>query len=107
MDHRKTRYNLGYKIAAVKLVANSYYSVVAIASDLGIHYNTLYKWIKLYSGNLQDTGTVAEVTATEVTATEMGMIQHLSSENERLTQELKHLKSQIADIQSLTAKIAI
>ena len=98
METRKKRYTLEYKITAAKLAANSNYSVAKIASDLGVHHNSLYKWVQLYTTNLQDAFPRAEVKTLET-----DIVKHLNRVNERLALELDLLKNKLSAIQLLTA----
>ena len=46
MVSRRRRFNREFKIETVKLVTDSDNSVTQIAADMGIHPNTLYKWVQ-------------------------------------------------------------
>lgn len=44
MVHRRRRYDRQFKLDALRMVAEGDRPVAAIARDLGIHPNVLYKW---------------------------------------------------------------
>ena len=41
-------YEREFKIAAVKLVLDDDMPVAAVAKELSVHYNTLYRWVSEY-----------------------------------------------------------
>ncbi len=50
----KKRFDKDFKIETVKLVLDSKRPVAAVAREVGIHENTLYKWINLYRAHQED-----------------------------------------------------
>jgi transposase len=48
-DKRRTKYDRQFKVDAVNLVVNGNRSVVAVARDLGIDANSLYRWKREFS----------------------------------------------------------
>jgi transposase len=91
MVSRRKRFTHEFKIETVKLVTDSDNSVNEIAADLGIHPNTLYKWVRQYSEKPKEAfpGT-GHVTSDAET------IRQLKRENERLKMERDILKKAMA-----------
>ena len=91
MVSRRRRFNREFKIETVKLVTDSDNSVTQIAADMGIHPNTLYRWVQQYSekplGAFPGTGHMTS---------EAEMIRQLKRENERLKMERDILKKAMA-----------
>ena len=54
MVSRRRRYTREFKIETVKLVTDGDTSVSQIAADMGIHPNTLYKWIRQFSAKPEE-----------------------------------------------------
>jgi transposase-like protein len=46
----RRKYDLGFKLEAVRLVTDGGRRVVEVAGDLGIHENLLYNWSREISG---------------------------------------------------------
>ncbi len=91
MVSRRKRFTREFKIETVKLVTDGDNSVAQIAADLGIHPNTLYKWVRQYSDRPQEAfpGTGHLISDAE-------MIRKLKHENERLKMERDILKKAMA-----------
>lgn len=66
-------------------------SVTQIAADMGIHPNTLYKWVRQYSDKPQEA-----FPGTGHMTSEAEMIRQLKRENERLKMERDTLKIAMA-----------
>jgi transposase len=54
MVSRRKSFTREFKIETVKLVTDSDLTVVEVAEDLGIHPNTLYKWIRQFGDNPEE-----------------------------------------------------
>ncbi len=91
MVSRRKRFTREFKIETVKLVTDSDSSVNEIATDLGIHPNTLYKWVRLYPEKPQE----AFPGSGHVTS-DAETIRQLKRENERLKMERDILKKAMA-----------
>lgn len=91
MVSRRRRFNREFKIETVKLVTDSDNSVPQIAVDMGIHPNTLYRWVQQYSEKPQEA-----FPGTGHMTSEAEMIRHLKRENERLKMERDILKKAMA-----------
>jgi transposase len=50
-DKGRGSYTREFKEDAVRLVTDKGMSVTQVAMDLGIHENTIYKWIRLYKAD--------------------------------------------------------
>ena len=48
------RFNAEFKIETIKLVTELGQDVNKVASDIGVHPNTIYKWIQLYQKDPQE-----------------------------------------------------
>jgi transposase len=90
MVFRKS-YSREFKIEAVKLVTEAGNSQTQVASDLGIHPNTLCKWVQQYSDRPQDAFPGKGHQLTEAEA-----LRKLQRENERLRMERDILKKAVA-----------
>ena len=91
MVSRRRRFNREFKIETVKLVTGSDNSVPQIAVDMGIHPNTLYRWVQQYSEKPQEAFPgIGHMTS------EAEMIRQLKRENERLKMERDILKKAMA-----------
>jgi transposase len=91
MVSRRRRFTREFKIETVKLVTDSDNSVTQIATDMGIHPNTLYRWVQQYSEKPQEAFPgIGHMTS------EAGMIRQLKRENERLKMERDILKKAMA-----------
>jgi len=87
----RKNYSREFKIEAVKLVTEAGNSQSQVASDLGIHPNTLYKWVQKYSERPQDAFPGKGHQLTEAEA-----LRKLQRENERLRMERDILKKAVA-----------
>lgn len=90
MVFRKS-YSREFKIEAVKLLTEAGNSQTQVASDLGIHPNTLCKWVQQYSERPQDAFPGKGHQLTEAEA-----LRKLQRENERLRMERDILKKAVA-----------
>jgi transposase len=91
MVSRRRRFTREFKIETVKLVTDSDNSVNQIATDMGIHPNTLYRWVQQYSEKPQEA-----FPGTGHMTSEAEMIRQLKRENERLKMERDILKKAMA-----------
>lgn len=91
MVSRRRRFNREFKIETVKLVTDSDNSVPQIAVDMGIHPNTLYRWVQQYSEKPQEA-----FPGTGHMNSEAETIRQLKRENERLKMERDILKKAMA-----------
>ena len=91
MVSRRRRFTREFKVETVKLITDGDNSVSQIAADLGIHPNTLYKWVKQYSDKPQE----ASPGSGHVTS-DAEMIRQLKRDNERLKMERDILKKAMA-----------
>lgn len=48
------RYTPEFKIETIKLVTELGQDVRAVARDIGVHENTIYKWIQKYTENAEE-----------------------------------------------------
>jgi transposase len=48
------KYNAEFKIETVKLVTELGQDVRSVAQDIGVHENTIYKWIRAYQEDPQE-----------------------------------------------------
>ena len=87
----RKNYSRDFKIEAVKLVTEGGNSQTQVASDLGIHPNTLCKWVQQYSERPQDAFPGKGHQLTEAEA-----LRKLQRENERLRMERDILKKAVA-----------
>jgi len=81
-----------FKIETVKLATDSASSANQVASDMGIHPNTLYRWIKQFS----DKPEAAFPGKGHMATSEAETIRQLKRENERLKMERDILKKAMA-----------
>jgi len=51
MVSKRRRFTREFKIETVRLLTGSDQVLVAVAEDLEIHPNTLYKWVRQYGDN--------------------------------------------------------
>lgn len=91
MVSRRKRFTREFKVETVKLAVDGDSSVAQIATDLGIHPNTLYKWIRQYSDKPDDA-----FPGTGHLNSEAETIRQLKRENERLKMERDILKKAMA-----------
>ena len=98
---RETKFTKEFKDSAVQLAMNSEASVKTIASDLDIHYKTLYGWIANYrkANNIKLDG--RRNTQRSSTSKET-----LDEENRRLRAENKLLKQERDILKKATAYFA-
>jgi len=91
MGSRRRNFTREYKIEAVKLVTEAGNSQAQVASDLGIHPNTLCRWIRQYEERPPDAfpGKGHPLTESE-------KLRQLQRENERLRMERDILKKAVA-----------
>jgi transposase len=54
MVSRRKSFTREFKIETVKLVTDSDLTVVEVPEDLGIHPNTLYKWVRQFGDNPEE-----------------------------------------------------
>jgi len=81
-----------FKIETVKMVTGSDTSVNQVAEDMGIHPNTLYRWVKQFSEKPE----VAFPGKGHLVSSEAETIRQLKRENERLKMERDILKKAMA-----------
>lgn len=81
-------YDKQFKVAAVKLVLDDNMPVAEVAKELGIHYNTLYRWISEY----EEYGESAFPGHGTALYSYQYEIRKLKSENLELRKELELLK---------------
>ena len=91
MVSRRKRFTREFKIETVKLVTAADHSVTQVAADMGIHPNTLYKWVRQYSDKPQEA-----FPGNGHMTTEAETIRQLKRENERLKMERDILKKAMA-----------
>jgi len=44
----RRKFDRPYKVSAVKLILEEGYSVKEVSKELGVHYNSLYRWVAEY-----------------------------------------------------------
>ena len=91
MVSKRRRFTREFKIETVKLATDGDNSVPQIAIDMGIHPNTLYRWVQQYSDKPQEA-----FPGTGHMTSEAEMIRQLKRENERLKMERDILKKAMA-----------
>lgn len=91
MVSRRRRFTREFKIETVKLVIQGDNSVPQIATDMGIHANTLYRWVQQYSDKPQEA-----FPGTGHMTSDAEMIRQLKRENDRLKMERDILKKAMA-----------
>jgi transposase len=91
MAKKRKTYTREFKIETAKLITERGESVNQVALDMGIHENTLYKWIRTLSAKPQEAfpGKGHMSSDTE-------MLRQLQRENERLRMERDILKKAMA-----------
>ncbi len=91
MGSRRRTFNREYKIEAVKLVTEAGNSQAQVAADLGIHPNTLCRWVRQYEERPREAfpGKGHQLTEAET-------LRQLQRENERLRMERDILKKAVA-----------
>jgi len=53
MEKRRT-YDTQFKIETVRLITEQGMSSIQVAKDIGVHANTIYKWVQQYKANPDD-----------------------------------------------------
>lgn len=91
MVSKRRRFTREFKIETVKLATDGDNSVPQIAIDMGIHPNTLYRWVQQYSDKPQEA-----FPGTGHMTSDAEMIRQLKRENERLKMERDILKKAMA-----------
>ena len=91
MVFKRKSYTREFKVETVKLITDADTSVSQVAHDMGIHPNTLYKWMRELSAKPEE----AFPGKGHVTS-DAEMIRHLKRENERLKMERDILKKAMA-----------
>jgi transposase len=91
MVSRRKRFTRDFKIETVRLVTDSDLTVVEVAEDLGIHPNTLYKWVRQFGDNPEEAfpGKGKQTSEAE-------QLRLLKRENQRLRMERDILKKAMA-----------
>ena len=91
MAKKRKTYSREFKVETVKLITERGESVSQVALDMGIHENTLYKWIRELSAKPQEAfpGKGHMVSEAEE-------LRRLKKENERLKMERDILKKAMA-----------
>ena len=91
MVSRRKSFTREFKIETVKLVTDSDLAVVKVAEDLGIHPNTLYKWVRQFGDNPEEAfpGKGKQTSEAE-------QLRLLKRENQRLRMERDILKKAMA-----------
>ena len=91
MVSKKRRYTREFKVETVGLVTGSDHRVAEVAKDLGIHPNTLYKWVQQYGENPEEA-----FPGKGRQAGEAEELSRLRRENQRLKMERDILKKAMA-----------
>jgi transposase len=91
MVSRRKTYTRDFKVETVKLLMDGDQSVSQIALDLGIHSNTLYKWVRQYGQN-----PAASFPGKGHPSSEAEQVRQLQRENQRLRMERDILKKAMA-----------
>ena len=89
---KRKSYNREFKTETVKLVTESDASTTEVARDMGIHPNTLYKWIHEFSTKPEE----AFPGKGHLASSDAEIIRQLKRENERLKMERDILKKAMA-----------
>jgi transposase len=89
---KRKSYTREYKIETVKLVTEGGASASQVADEMGIHVNTLYKWIRDLSAKPEE----AFPGKGHMTCSDAETIRQLKRENERLRMEREILKKAMA-----------
>ena len=91
MVSRRKSFTREFKIETVKLVTDSDLTVVEVAQDLGIHPNTLYRWVSQFGENPEEAfpGKGKQTSEAE-------QLRLLKRENQRLRMERDILKKAMA-----------
>jgi transposase len=91
MVSRRKRFTRDFKLETVKLVTSSDLSVAEVAEDLGIHPNTIYKWVRKF-GEKQE----PIISGEREQLSEAEQLRLLKRENQRLRMERDILKKAMA-----------
>lgn len=91
MVSKRRTYPCEFKVETVKLLTGSGTSVQEVADDLGIHPNTLYKWVRQYGDDPQEA-----FPGKGKQASEAEMLRQLKRENQRLHMERDIFKKAMA-----------
>ena len=91
MVSKRRRFTREFKIETVKLASGGDNSVPQIATDMGIHPNTLYRWVQQYSDKPQEA-----FPGTGHMTSDAETIRQLKRENDRLKMERDILKKAMA-----------
>jgi len=91
MVSKRKSYTREFKLETVKLATEADTSVSQIALEMGIHPNTLYKWIREFSAKPEEA-----FPGKGYVASDAEMIRQLKRENERLKMERDILKKAMA-----------
>jgi transposase len=91
MAKKRKTYTREFKVETVKLITERGESVSQVALDMGIHENTLYKWVRMLSAKPEEAfpGKGHMVSDAEE-------LRQLKRENERLKMERDILKKAMA-----------
>jgi transposase len=91
MANKRKTYSREFKIETVKLITESGESVSQVALDMGIHENTLYKWVRTLSAKPAEA-----FPGKGHLISEAEELRQLKKENERLKMERDILKKAMA-----------
>jgi transposase len=91
MVSRRKSFTREFKIETVKLVTGSDFTVNEVAEDLGIHPNTLYRWVRQFGENPEEAfpGKGKQTSEAE-------QLRLLKRDNQRLRMERDILKKAMA-----------
>jgi transposase len=88
---KRKNYSREFKVETVKLITEGGESVSQVALDMGIHENTLYKWVRTLSAKPEEA-----FPGKGHMASDAEMLRQLKKENERLKMERDILKKAMA-----------
>jgi transposase len=91
MAKKRKTYSREFKVETVKLITERGESVSQVALDMGIHENTLYKWVRTLSAKPEEA-----FPGKGHMASDAEMLRQLKRENERLRMERDILKKAMA-----------
>lgn len=91
MVAKRRSFTREFKIETVQMLTSTETSVTQAAEDLGIHPNTLYKWVRQYGERSEDA-----FPGKGRQASEAEQIRQLQLENQRLRMERDILKKAMA-----------
>lgn len=92
MGSARRTFSREFKVEAVKLVTEAGHQAAQVAFDLGVHPNTIHKWVREYAQRPQD----AFPGKGHLLTTEAEELRQLQRENERLRMERDILKKAVA-----------